>query len=132
MLKEYFKSFEKDRDFRSRTGRKEFWRAALPDVIIWVMLITFYFVFSELDLVFLALAVVYFLVTLTSRAALWVRRLHDTGIKGTFAFVALIPVLGWCALCFVFMSDSQPKNNEFGEYIPEPKKKDKKKEKKKK
>ena len=34
MLKNYFNMFELDRDFSSRTARKEFWHTALPDVII--------------------------------------------------------------------------------------------------
>ena len=126
MLKDYFEAFEKDRDFHSRTGRKEFWRAALPDIVILAADIAGFFLFPEFDLIFLFAGIFYIAATLTSRFALWTRRLHDTGIKGTFSFVALVPVLGILALWFVFMSDSQPKDNEYGKYIKEPKKKKRK------
>ncbi|MBQ7595991.1 MAG: DUF805 domain-containing protein [Clostridia bacterium] len=125
MFTAYLKTFENDRDFTSRTGRKDLWRASWVDIIVWAVLIISYFCFKDINLLYVILAALYFFVTLTSRFALWVRRLHDTGIKGTFAFVALIPVLGTFALLFIFMSDSQPKDNIYGKYIPEPKKKKK-------
>ena len=126
MLKNYFNMFELDRDFSSRTARKEFWRAALPDVIIWALLIAFYFIFNDIGIIFICIAAVYLLDTFSARLALWFRRMHDTGIKGTFSLVVLIPLLGALALLFVFMSDSQPKNNVYGEYIAEEPKKKKK------
>ena len=123
MFSAFFKTFEYDRDFSSRTTRKDFWKASWLDIIIWAVLIISYFCFKEINLLYVVLAALYFLVTLTSRFALWVRRLHDTGLKGTFAFTVLIPVLGIFALLFVFMSDAQPKDNIYGKYVPEPKKK---------
>lgn len=125
MLKEYFNAFEKDREFNSRTGKDEFWRAALPDFIILGLVLAGFFLLKSFDIVFLCVGVLYVAVTFTSRLALWTRRLHDTGIKGTFIFVILVPILGFLALLFVFMSDSQQKDNEFGKYINEPKKKKK-------
>lgn len=125
MLKGYFDAFENDRDFRSRTGRKAFWRASIPDIIIIVAIIAGYFLFSDFDIIFFCAGILYMAVTLTSRLALWTRRLHDVGLKGTFAFVFFIPVLGILALWFVFMSDSQPKDNDYGKYVKEPLKKKK-------
>lgn len=127
MFNAYLDSFEKDRDFRSRTTKKDFWAAVWLDIIVWAVLIISYFSFKEINLIYVILAALYLAVTLTSRLALWVRRLHDTGLKGTFAFVILIPVIGILALIFVFMSDSQPKDNIYGKYVPEPKKKKKSK-----
>ena len=123
MFSAFLKTFDYDRDFSSRTTRKDFWKASWLDIIIWAVLIVSYFCFKEINLLYVVLAVLYLLVTLTSRFALWVRRLHDTGLKGTFAFAALVPVLGIFALLFVFMSDSQPKDNIYGKYVPAPKKK---------
>ena len=125
MLKDYFAAFDRDRDFRSRTGRKEFHRAALPDFIILVAVIAGYFLFKDFDLVFLCEGILYIAVTFTSRLALWTRRLHDTGLKGTFAFIFFVPVIGILVLWFIFMSDSQPKDNEYGKYVKEPQKKKK-------
>ena len=120
MFSAFLKTFDYDRDFSSRTTRKDFWKASWLDIIIWAVLITSYLCFKEINLLYVVLAVFYFLVTLTSRFALWVRRLHDTGLKGTFAFAALVPVLGIFALLFVFMSDSQPKDHIYGTYVPAP------------
>lgn len=130
MLKNYFNMFELDRDFSSRTTRKEFWRTALPDIIIWVVITAFYFIFMDVGIIFICIAAVYLLDTFSARLALWFRRMHDTGIKGTFSLVCLIPLLGALALLFVFMSDSQPKDNIYGKYIAENAKKKKQKKKK--
>lgn len=123
MLKGYFEAFEKDRDFKSRTGRKKFWCAALPDMVILAAVTAGFFLFRDFDLIFLSAGILYLAATMTSRLALWTRRLHDTGLKGTFAFVFFIPILGILALWFVFMSDSQPKDNEYGKYVKEPQRK---------
>lgn len=130
MLKGYFEAFENDRDFRSRTGRKAFWRASIPDVIILALLVAGFFLFTDFRIIFFITGILYLAVTLTSRLALWTRRLHDVGLKGTYAFIVFFPILGILALWFIFMSDSQPKDNDFGKYVKEPeKKKDKKKKK---
>ena len=129
MLKEYFASFEKDREFSGRTGRKEFWRAAVPDIILWALMILFYFIFPDVNLIFVGTAALYLLVTFTSRLAMWIRRLHDTGVNGTFCLVIIIPVLGILALLFIFLSDSQPKDNMFGPYVDDGSKKMKRKKK---
>lgn len=122
MLKDFFRFFERDREFNTRTPRKEFWRAALPDAIIWGLLVLFYFLFKDVNFIFIVIAALYLLDTFTARLALWFRRLHDLGISGAFSLVILIPVLGVFMLLFVFSSDSQPKNNAYGEYVKECKK----------
>ena len=121
MLKHYFETFERDREFNTRTDRVEFWKASMPDVIMWAVLTAFYFIFNDVGFIFIGAAALYLADTFVSRLALWIRRLHDTGLKGTFAFVIFIPVLGILALLFVFMSDSQPKKNAYGPYV-DPKK----------
>ena len=121
MLKYYFETFERDREFNTRTDRVEFWKASMPDVIMWAVLTAFYFIFNDVGFIFIGAAALYLADTFVSRLALWIRRLHDTGLKGTFAFVIFIPVLGILALLFVFMSDSQPKKNSYGPYV-DPKK----------
>lgn len=130
MLKEYFEAFEHDREFKGRTGRKFFWRASIPDLIIWALDIIFYFVFPDVNIIFVAIAAVYMLATFSSRLSLWIRRMHDTGISGTFCFAIFVPVLGVLALLFIFLSDSQPKDNEFGPYVNDGSNKKKRKKKK--
>ncbi len=117
--------FERDRDFSSRENKEDFWRSAGIDTIIWALLALFTIIFKEIRIFFLAVAILYLLVTFSARLALWFRRMHDTGIKGTFSLVILIPVLGVIALLFIFMSDSQQKDNYWGTY-DKPKRKKKK------
>lgn len=126
MFKGYFEMFERDRDFSSRDTKEVFWRSAGLDIIIWAVMAILAIIFNDMLIFWGAVAVLYLAVTFSARLALWFRRMHDTGIKGTFSLVILIPVIGAIALLFVFLSDSQPKNNAYGEY-QKPKKKAKKK-----
>ena len=96
MLKHYFETFERDREFNARTGRVEFWRASMPDVIIWALLTAFYFIFNDVGFIFISAAALYLADTFVSRLALWIRRLHDTGLKGTFAFVRTACLFTFC------------------------------------
>lgn len=124
MLRAYFEMFERDRDFSTRQTKEDFWRSACIDIIIWAVLAILTIIFKDMMIFFAAVAILYLLVTFSARLALWFRRMHDTGIRGTFSLAILIPVLGVLALLFIFMSDSQPKNNVYGEYVkPEKKKK---------
>ncbi len=125
MLKAYFEMFERDREFSTRETKNDFWKSACIDIIIWSILMLFLIIFKEIRIFFFAVSIAYLAVTFSARLALWFRRMHDTGIKGSFSLVILIPILGVIALMFVFMSDSQKKNNRWGEYVKERKKKKK-------
>ena len=125
MLKAYFEMFERDREFSTRQAKEDFWRSACIDIIIWAIIALLAIIFSDMLIFWGVAATLYLLATFSARLALWFRRMHDTGIKGTFSLVILIPVLGVIALLFVFMSDSQPKDNAYGEYVKPPKKKKK-------
>ncbi len=118
--------FERDRDFSSRDTKKVFWKSAPVDIIIWALIALLAIIFSDMLIFWAVVAVLYLAVTFSARLALWFRRMHDVGLKGTFSFVILIPVIGVIALLFVFMSDSQQKDNAYGKcenYIKKSKKK---------
>ncbi len=122
MLKAYFEMFERDREFSTRQTKNDFWKSACLDIIIWSTLMLCLIIFNEIRIVFLVISILYLAVTFSARLALWFRRMHDTGIRGNFSLVILIPVLGVIALMFVFMSESQKKNNQWGEYKKEKRK----------
>ncbi len=122
MFKAYFEMFERDRDFSTRQTKTDFWKSSCIDIIIWSVIALLAIIFKDMIIFWGAVATLYLLVTFSARLALWFRRMHDTGIKGTFSLAILIPVLGVLALLFIFMSDSQPKNNIYGEYIKPTKK----------
>lgn len=123
MIKAYLEMFERDREFSTRQTKEDFWRSACIDIIIWAIIVLLAIIFADMLIFWGAVAVLYLAVTFSARLALWFRRMHDTGIKGTFSLAFLIPVLGVLALLFIFMSDSQPKNNAYGEYVKPTKKK---------
>ncbi len=125
MIKAYFEMFERDREFSTRQTKEDFWKSACIDIIIWATIALLAIIFSDMLAFWGAVATIYLLTTFSARLALWFRRMHDTGIRGTFSLVILIPVLGVVALLFIFMSDSQPKNNIYGEYVKPAKKKKK-------
>ncbi len=125
MLNAYFEMFERDREFSTRQTKEDFWKSACIDIIIWSVLATLTIVFRDMIIFWAVVATLYLLTTFSARLALWFRRMHDTGIRGTFSLAILIPVLGALALLFIFMSDSQPKNNIYGEYVKSTNKKKK-------
>lgn len=61
---------------------------------------------------------IYMLAMLVPGLAVGVRRLHDLGKSGWMILVALIPLVGAIWLIILFVTDSQPGENEYG---PNPK-----------
>jgi len=47
--------------------------------------------------------------------ALGIRRLHDIGKSGWWYLLVLIPIIGWVALLYFYILDSQPGANAYGE-----------------
>lgn len=60
------------------------------------------------------LSVVFALAMLLPQIGLGIRRLHDTGKKGWWYLLILIPILGTLVLLFFFVTDSQIGDNEYG------------------
>jgi len=95
--------------FTGRASRSEFW---------WYFL--FYAVVGALVAVFdrfahsSAPAVVIGLVLLLPTASVTVRRLHDTGRYGTWAFLMLLPFVGWISLLIMCAGPSTRGENQFG------------------
>ena len=47
--------------------------------------------------------------------ALAIRRLHDIGKSGWWYLLVLVPIIGWVALLYFYILDSQPGANAYGE-----------------
>ena len=106
--------------FSGRARRKEFWMFALFNFL-------FAIVFGYLDRLLGTemeggrvglLGGIYALVVLLPWLAVSIRRLHDTGKRGWWFLVVLIPVIGGIWLFFLLVTDSQPGANQYG---PNPK-----------
>ena len=102
-------------DFNGRASRAEYWSYALPVAIVGSILnligrsSSF---FSVLGLIF-SLALL-----MPSLAAVW-RRLHDTGRKGIWFLIFLVPIVGWIVLLVWLCQPGQPGENEFGPEVLE-------------
>ena len=98
-----FTALKKYADFSGRARRTEYWLFALLNFIL--NLIPFVGFIAALAFLVPSLAVL-------------VRRLHDTGRSGTFAFLLLLPIIGPIILLIFCLQDSQPGANAYG---PNPK-----------
>ncbi|MDR0799432.1 MAG: DUF805 domain-containing protein [Dysgonamonadaceae bacterium] len=116
----YLKVLKQYVDFKGRARRKEFWMFALFNVI-------FACVAFGLDKLCHTTAAngsggmfssLYSLAVFIPGLAVAVRRLHDVGKSGWMYFIALIPIVGWIWILVLFVTNSQPGENQWG---PNPK-----------
>lgn len=116
----YFKNYA---NFKGRARRSEYWWAQLAigviTMIIAAVSIQTVYVYVEgygdmPTITYGPLFWIWALATLLPGIALTVRRLHDTGRKGTYYFMSLIPLVGGILLLVRLAEDSQPGPNQYG------------------
>lgn len=90
--------------FEGRARRSEFWKFALVNFVISVVL----------NQVWDTLGMLYGLAVLVPAVAVGARRLHDIGKSGWWQLIVLIPFLGAILLIIFFVLDSEPKDNKYG------------------
>lgn len=93
--------FVRYKDFKGRSGRKEFWLAVLMLVVGLIFLSSF------------GLGGAWVLITLVPAVTLTIRRFHDIGFSGYFALVILLPLVG-SILFLVLVSRPSGPANEWG------------------
>lgn len=86
-------------NFSGRTTKKEYWWAFLFQFIVSMVLTPISYIGPLISLALLIPGI-----------AINVRRLHDVGKKGTYLFVALIPVAGIILLLIQYCKDSDEDN----------------------
>lgn len=101
--------FQKYVDFNGRARRSEFWFFGL-----------FYFILSFIVAIIAGNigTVILSLIFCLPSWAVSIRRLHDIGKRGTWIFIALIPIVGAIWLLVLWCKDSEYGENRFG---PNPK-----------
>jgi len=125
LFNRYFLDTIKNRyaQFDGRASRSEFWYFAL-----------FYFIMDVIAAIIDAfvlnpimgttpdqaaqggiLQMIFALGLLIPSIALGIRRLHDIGKSGWWYLLVLIPIIGWLALLYFYILDSQPGSNQYGE-----------------
>lgn len=108
--------FKKYATFSGRARRSEYWYFALFIVICQALL-------SAIGNAILGvpddggtniLQTIFNFAVLIPQVSVFWRRMHDIGKKGTWFFLALIPVIGWIIILIWECKDSEPGENEYG------------------
>jgi len=107
----YLLALKKYAQFEGRSRRSEFWFFALFNLIIGLIL----GVIDTLLGLFGILSILYGLAVLIPGLAVGVRRLHDIGQSGWLMLIGLVPFLGALVLLILFVMDSKPGENQYGE-----------------
>lgn len=117
----YLKVLKQYVDFKGRARRKEYWWFVLVNVLIGVGLAMIEAGAGITDPTtgYGPLTGLYSLAVLLPGLAVSVRRLHDTGRRGWWLLLSLVPVIGPLVLLYFFVQDSEPGQNDYG---PNPKK----------
>ncbi len=123
-MKYYLKALQNYTEFSGRSTRSEYWFFVLFNFIfaITAMIIdnilgtTF-----KMDTINGAMIIpygyiylLYALAVFLPSLALTVRRLHDVGKSGWFILIGLIPIVGAIWLLVLMVTDSDPRDNEYG------------------
>lgn len=116
----YLKVLKQYADFQGRARRKEYWWFVLVNVLIsmGLSLVDYMAGLGDPTTGYGLLTGLYSLAILVPGFAVSVRRLHDTGRRGWWLLLSLVPVIGPLVLLFFFLQDSEPGQNGYG---PHPK-----------
>ena len=122
----YLKVFRQYSDFKGRARRKEYFMFGVINAVFSIGCMLLSFGLSNwLDSpAFIAIYVLYMLVSLLPSLAVSVRRMHDIGKSGWMLLVGFIPLVGSIWMIILLITDSDPQNNQYGpnpkeELIPE-------------
>jgi uncharacterized membrane protein YhaH (DUF805 family) len=116
----FFKNYA---NFKGRARRSEYWWAQLAIGVITMIVAAVSIQTVEVyvegvgnvpTVTYGPLFWIWVLAIFVPALALTVRRLHDTGRKGTYYFMSLIPVVGGILLLIRMVEDSQPGANAYG------------------
>jgi uncharacterized membrane protein YhaH (DUF805 family) len=116
----YIEVLKKYAVFTGRARRKEYWYYFLINFLIITALLLIDNMLGTLDKEagMGLLSGIYALAVLIPGLAVAVRRLHDSGRKGWWVLLTLIPIIGPIILIFFLIQDSTPGDNAYG---PNPK-----------
>jgi uncharacterized membrane protein YhaH (DUF805 family) len=104
--------FKKYATFSGRAARSEYWYFSLFTCLCYV-------VATVLDISFLKndnqpLNLIFTLVLFLPSLAVWVRRLHDINMRGWWALISLIPIIGIIVMLILACIKGTDGDNRFG------------------
>jgi uncharacterized membrane protein YhaH (DUF805 family) len=115
-IKWYLKVLRQYVDFRSRTGRKEFWLFSLiHPLVIGTLLVIDELINFRHDSGIGLISSIYTVATFIPSTH--VRRLHDTGRSGAWILLHFVPVVGSTVLFIFYCLKTLPHDNQWGKYI---------------
>ena len=106
-------------NFNGRTRRSDYWRVVIINsLVVGALGGIISGAFGTDSAVGSSLSSLLSIALFVLQLALVVRRLHDTGKKGTYYLLGLIPIVGWIIIFIALVTDSEPGDNAYG---PNPK-----------
>ena len=113
----YLKALENYANFNGRSRRKEYWMFNLFNFIFAVVTMILDNLFGlTFDLApYGSIYALYGLCVFIPSFAVSVRRLHDVGKSGWMILISIIPIVGAIWLLVLFLTDSDPGENEYGQ-----------------
>ena len=116
-MKYYLKALENYTNFSGRSRRKEYWMFNLFNFIFAVVTMILDNLFGlTFDLApYGSIYALYALCVFIPSFAVSVRRLHDVGKSGWMILISIIPIVGAIWLLVLFLTDSDPDENEYGQ-----------------
>jgi uncharacterized membrane protein YhaH (DUF805 family) len=102
--------------FTGRAGRKEYWLFYLVNIALYLLFIILTNIFGNgvLTLIISVIYTLFGLAILLPGIAVCVRRLHDVGKGGGWAFIAFVPIVGVFILLYFMIIKGEPNPNRFG------------------
>ena len=102
--------------FEGRAGRKEYWLFYLVNIALYLLFIILTSIFGDgvLTLIISVIYTLFGLAILLPGIAVCVRRLHDVGKGGGWAFIAFVPIVGPFILLYFMIIKGEPNPNRFG------------------
>jgi len=112
----YLKVLKQYADFNGRARRTEYWMFVLFNLIFSIVAILIdRLVGSTIGILpYGVFYILYALALIIPSLAVGVRRLHDIGKSGWMLLISLIPIIGTIWLLILFVSDSNPGDNQYG------------------
>ncbi|OGK05258.1 MAG: hypothetical protein A2W80_07015 [Candidatus Riflebacteria bacterium GWC2_50_8] len=105
----YMQPWMKFAAFEGRASRREYWTFVLINIAISIAIS----IMAKVVGIISIFGILFSLAVLIPSIAVGIRRLHDSGKSGWFLLIALIPVLGWFAVIY-FMVQESDGNNAYG------------------
>ena len=106
----YLQAWRRYAAFSGRTTRREFWGFLLVHILI-ILVFSFlerHFAVANPEICFGWYTALYLMVMLIPGLAITVRRLHDSGLRGWWVLLLIVPLVGWLIVLLLAARGSQP------------------------